>query len=72
MAWSIKNMDRLRFAIPESVVSHMIYRYHNEMAHCGLEKTYQGLQPCKDRRKPTGFRLCENVFVNTSTTVSYV
>jgi hypothetical protein len=38
-----KSLDRARFAIPESMVNNIIRRYHDELAHCGLEKTFQGI-----------------------------
>jgi transposase InsO family protein len=38
-----KGTDRSRFAIPESMVNNIIRRYHDEQAHCGLDKTFHGI-----------------------------
>lgn len=38
-----KNEDRLRFAVPETMVNNLIRIHHDDLAHCGLEKTYQSL-----------------------------
>lgn len=38
-----KGEDKPRFAVPESMVNNIIRVYHDEMAHCGLEKTIQGI-----------------------------
>lgn len=35
--------DRSRFFVPEGMVNNLIKTHHDEMAHCGVEKTYQGL-----------------------------
>jgi len=39
-----KDTDRARFVVPESMVDNLIRRHHDELAHCGVEKTYQGLR----------------------------
>jgi len=39
-----KGADRARFAVPEAMVVGLIRRYHDELAHCGVEKVYQGLR----------------------------
>lgn len=38
-----KDEDRVRFAIPDSMINNIIRIYHDDMAHCGFEKTYQGV-----------------------------
>jgi len=38
-----KAPDRSRFAVPESMVANVIRTYHDEMAHCGFEKTLRGI-----------------------------
>lgn len=38
-----KDIDRNRFAIPESMINNLIRVHHDDMAHCGLETTFQGL-----------------------------
>lgn len=38
-----KDIDRPRFVIPEAMVTNIIRVYHDEMAHCGIEKTIQGI-----------------------------
>ena len=38
-----KGIDKPRFVIPESMVVNIIRIYHDEMAHCGVEKTVQGI-----------------------------
>lgn len=38
-----KEKDRPRFVIPESMVNNLIRIHHDELAHCGQEKTYQSL-----------------------------
>ncbi|XP_018316620.1 uncharacterized protein [Mycetomoellerius zeteki] len=38
-----KDNDRSRFAVPESMVTNIIRVYHDESAHCGIEKTLQGV-----------------------------
>ncbi|KMQ87526.1 hypothetical protein RF55_13169 [Lasius niger] len=39
-----KGPDKPRFVIPESMVTNVIRVYHDEMAHCGPEKTAQGIK----------------------------
>lgn len=38
-----KGTDRPRFAVPEAMVTNVIRVYHDDMAHCGAEKTIQGI-----------------------------
>lgn len=38
-----RNEDRFRFYVPESMVNNLIKSHHDELAHCGAEKTYQSL-----------------------------
>lgn len=38
-----KGADKPRFAIPEAMVENIIRIYHDDMAHCGVEKTVQGI-----------------------------
>lgn len=38
-----KGPDKSHFVVPESMVSNIIRVYHDEMAHCGTEKTVQGI-----------------------------
>lgn len=38
-----KGADKSRFIIPESMVHNVIRVYHDEMSHCGYEKTVQGI-----------------------------
>ncbi|KMQ85893.1 retrovirus-like pol polyprotein [Lasius niger] len=38
-----KGDDRDRFVIPESMINNIIRIHHEDMAHCGLEKTYEGI-----------------------------
>lgn len=38
-----KEPDKPRFAVPESMIDNVIRVYHNDMAHCGLEKIVHGL-----------------------------
>ena len=38
-----KSTDRSRFVVPDSMVGNIIRVYHDDMAHCGAEKTYQGI-----------------------------
>lgn len=38
-----KRADRARFAIPDTMINNIICAHHDEMAHCGLEKTYQSI-----------------------------
>lgn len=35
--------DRSRFVVPEVMVNAVIKTYHDNMAHCGYEKTHQGI-----------------------------
>lgn len=32
-----------KFYVPESMVTNVIRIYHDDMAHCGVEKTVQGI-----------------------------
>lgn len=34
-----KGVDKPRFAIPESMIVNVIRAYHDDMAHCDVEKT---------------------------------
>jgi hypothetical protein len=38
-----KNFDRSKFAVPETMTNNIIQKYHDEQAHCGFEKTFQGV-----------------------------
>lgn len=38
-----KCADKPRFVIPDSMINNIIRIYHDEMAHCGVEKTVQGI-----------------------------
>lgn len=38
-----KEADRSRFVIPNSIVNNMIRIHDEQMAHCNMEKTYQGI-----------------------------
>lgn len=38
-----KDIDKLRFVIPDSMINNVIRVYHNEIAHCGVEKIWQGI-----------------------------
>jgi len=38
-----KGEDRARFAVPDSMVNNIIRVYHDDMAHCGFEKTFRGI-----------------------------
>lgn len=38
-----KAEDRLRFAVPESMVVSVIRAHHDDMAHCGFKKTLRGI-----------------------------
>ncbi|XP_026829817.1 uncharacterized protein LOC113563025 [Ooceraea biroi] len=38
-----KDGDRSRFVIPESMLNSVLKTYHDDMAHCGVEKTSQGI-----------------------------
>lgn len=38
-----KCMDKPHFAVPETMVNNVIRTYHDNMAHCGLKKTIQGI-----------------------------
>lgn len=38
-----KSSGRLRFVVPEAMVNNIIRVYHNEIAHCGFEKTFHGI-----------------------------
>lgn len=39
-----KKGDRSRFYVPELMVNNVIKMYHDEMGHCGLEKTVNGIR----------------------------
>jgi len=39
-----KGPDKPRFAVPESMTRNIIKVYHNEQAHCGFDKTVEGIQ----------------------------
>jgi len=36
-----KGEDRARFAVPDSMINNIIRLYHDDMAHCGFEKTFR-------------------------------
>lgn len=38
-----KGQDRSRFVVPESMINNIIRIYHDDMAHAGVEKTFQGI-----------------------------
>lgn len=38
-----KDQERSRFVVPESMETNLIRIHHDELAHCGAEKTYQSL-----------------------------
>jgi len=38
-----KGPDKPRFAVPDSMINNIIRVYHDNMAHCGLEKTIKGI-----------------------------
>lgn len=39
-----KNGDKLQFVIPDTMISNVIRAHHDDMAHCGLEKTIEGVK----------------------------
>lgn len=38
-----KGTDRPRFVVPDAMISNIICIHHDEMVHCGIEKTLQGI-----------------------------
>ncbi|CAL1672060.1 unnamed protein product [Lasius platythorax] len=38
-----KGTEKSRFVVPEAMISNIIRYYHDNMAHCGLEKTIKGI-----------------------------
>jgi len=38
-----KENKKTFFAVPDTMVNNLIHKYHDEMAHCGVEKAYQGM-----------------------------
>lgn len=38
-----KDTDHARFVVSETMISNVIKAHHDEMAHCGPEKIYQGI-----------------------------
>jgi len=38
-----KGPDKPKFYVSESMVDNLLRLYHDDQAHCGVEKTYQGL-----------------------------
>ncbi|KMQ85358.1 hypothetical protein RF55_16157 [Lasius niger] len=38
-----KSADKPRFVIPDAMINNIIRFYHDDMAHCGLEKTVKGI-----------------------------
>lgn len=38
-----KRPDRSRFALPDAMLNNVIKIYHDEMGHCSVEKTFQGM-----------------------------
>lgn len=43
MELEFRQLKDPRFYVPESMVSNVIRIYHDKMAHCGMEKTLQGI-----------------------------
>jgi len=39
-----KDNNDYKFVVPESMVSHIVRIHHDDMAHNGFGKTYQGIQ----------------------------
>lgn len=39
-----KGADRPRFVVPDAMLNNIIRIHHDQMAHCGLEKTNQGFK----------------------------
>lgn len=38
-----KGEDRARFVVPDSMLNNIMRVYHDDMAHCGFEKTFPGI-----------------------------
>lgn len=38
-----KAADYARFVVPESMINNLIRIHHDQLTHCGTEKTFQGL-----------------------------
>jgi len=38
-----KDGENLKFVIPDGMINRVLRAYHDDMAHCGSEKTYQGI-----------------------------
>lgn len=38
-----KCVDKPRFVISDTMINNIIRAYHDEIAHCGVEKTLQGI-----------------------------
>lgn len=38
-----KEDDQLKFVVPEAMVHNILRVYHDDMAHCGREKTYYSI-----------------------------
>lgn len=39
-----KEPDKPRFVVPDFMITNIIRIYHNEMSHCGVKKTVQGIE----------------------------
>lgn len=39
-----KSDDKLQFIVPDTMISNIIRAHHDDMAHCGLQKTVEGIQ----------------------------
>lgn len=39
-----KSSDKSRFIVPSSMINNIIRVYHDELAHCGIEKTVEGIK----------------------------
>jgi len=39
-----KQGSQLLFVVPKQMESHVLYRYHNELGHCGLGKMLEALK----------------------------
>lgn len=38
-----KESDCIKFVVPEGMIHKILHIYHDESVHCGIEKTYQGI-----------------------------
>jgi len=39
-----KDGGNLKFVVPESLINNIVKAHHDDMAHCGFEKTLRGIQ----------------------------